>query len=235
MSGCRIQNSDPFDILRVTLRNSKGEKRRRVSFRESLAALGMLNVATPTHVGGHICMLTRQQKEKMVSEFHDALEPAKTALFVDYQGVHTKGMRTLRTKLREHGGVLKVVRKTLFKRALADVGIPDVPPEVLEGQVGIVYGFSDPVGAAKALHSFQKEMQTNVAGEVAFAIRGGLLSGAVLSAKEAQALALLPSRYELLSKLVGSLASPMQGLVSVFSGPQRGLLYVLDAKIKVEN
>lgn len=175
-------------------------------------------------------MLNRQQKEIIVREVAEALQKDKNALFVDYQGVDTQGMLSLRGRLRKHQGTLRVVRKTLLRRALSSIGIDEPSRDVIEGQLAVASGFTDPVSAAKELKAFRKELESKAGKEVAFAIRGGLLDGRYLTAQEAATLAVIPTRQELLAQLAGSLAAPMSGLLSVLSGPARNLLYALKAK-----
>ena len=176
-------------------------------------------------------MITKKQKEEMIRDAAAALRERPSALFVDYRGVDTAGLRKLRMRLREAGGTLRGLRKTLFRRALADAGVAEAPAaELFEGQLGVVSGFTDPVGAAKAIAGFRKELETAKGPDIGFTVRGGLLDGRLLSAAEAERLATIPTRMELFAQLVGSLASPLQGLATVLSGPQRGLAQVLKAR-----
>ena len=176
-------------------------------------------------------MITRAQKEEMVRDMAAILKDTPSALFVDYRGVNTARLRTLRKKLQDTGGTLRVIRKTLFQRALQDAGIAEKPAsDLFEGQLGVVSGFSDPVGAAKALTAFRKELEAAQGSEMAFAVRGGFLDGRFLTAADAKTLAEIPSRPELFAKLAGSFAAPLRGLVTVLSGPHRGLAQVLKAR-----
>lgn len=176
-------------------------------------------------------MLTRKDKEKIVSDLTKAFEAQGAVLMLDYQGVDADGMVNLRQKIREAGGKMKVVKKTLLKRAFAAANLPEPDQDVLSGQTGLVYGFDDPVAAAKAVVSFRRELVEEVGDpeKVTFAVRGGILDGNVLPAADANALATIPSREELLAKAVGSIASPLRGLVGVLQGPQRALVYALHA------
>jgi large subunit ribosomal protein L10 len=176
-------------------------------------------------------MLTRKQKETIVEELTNAFKANDGVLMLDYQGVDASGIVELRKRVRAAGGQMQVVKKTLLKRAFtaADLQVPN--EEVFEGQTGVVYGFEDPVGVAKVLAGFRKELVQTAGDEakVTFAVRGGVLDGNILLAADARALATIPSREELIAKAVGSIASPLRGLVGVLSGPQRSFVYALNA------
>ena len=180
------------------------------------------------------CMLTREDKERIVAELADVFRRSKDLLVVGYQGVDTRGMQKLRAGVRGSGGALRVVRKTLLRRALADAGVKLPEEEVFEGQVAIAYDFKDPVAVAKAFQEFRKGLVADVGegGEVHFAIRGGVLEERALNAEDVSALARIPAKPELLSGLVGSIAAPLRGLLSVLSGTQRKFIRVLQSKVE---
>jgi len=182
-------------------------------------------------------MLTRQQKEEIVSDLTQAFEAQGAVLMLDYQGVDASAMVDLRHRVSEAGGKLRVVKKTLLKRALKAANLPVPDEDVFLGQTGLVYGFDDPVAAAKAIVSFRKEL-VKIAGDpskVTFGVRGGILDGNVLLAVDANALAAIPSRDELLQKAVGSIAAPLRNLVGILTGPQRSFVYALNAIAKAKS
>jgi len=181
-------------------------------------------------------MLTRKQKETIVEELTNAFTARNAVLMLDYKGVDAPGIVELRKRVRAAGGKMQVVKKTLLRRAFEAASLTVPAEEVFEGQTGVVYGFPDPVAAAKALAGFRKELVA-AAGDpskVTFAIRGGILDGEVMLSAGANALATIPSREELLAKAVGSIASPLRGLVGILSGPQRSFVYALNAITKVK-
>jgi large subunit ribosomal protein L10 len=92
----------------------------------------------------------------------------------------------------------------------------------LSGQTGIVFAGSDPVGPAKALKTFSDD--TKLLG-----IKAAYIDGIVVDAKQVDVLAKLPPKPELVAKLVGTLAGPLRGLVTVLSGNQSGLVRALNA------
>ena len=96
--------------------------------------------------------------------------------------------------------------------------------EFLEGPTALAYSTEDAVAPAKILKEFIKETKTE-----ALTVKVGICDGQVIDAAGVEALANLPSREELLAKLVGSMQAPISGLVNVLQGNIRNMVYVLDA------
>ncbi|MBI4134268.1 MAG: 50S ribosomal protein L10 [Candidatus Terrybacteria bacterium] len=174
-------------------------------------------------------MLTREAKTTIVRELAEALRGDPGLFFVDYRSVASQSMRTLRERLRAHGGVLQVVKKTLLRRALADAGLAEPALPVWEGQTAVVYGFSDAAAAAKILRTFRKELEVS-RGETAFSLRGGILGPQLLGPNDLETLALLPARPELLAQFAGVLAAPLSALAFVLASPVSGFVQVLRAR-----
>ncbi|OHA48761.1 MAG: 50S ribosomal protein L10 [Candidatus Terrybacteria bacterium RIFCSPHIGHO2_01_FULL_48_17] len=166
-------------------------------------------------------MLTRAQKEGLVSNLADSFSKNPNIFLVNYTGVDTLGMNALRKVLKPLAQ-FRVVKKTLFARALRASQLSKDPVQS-NAQIAIAFGFSDPVAAAKALSEFAKAHET-------FNILGGIVDREPLEAADIVRLALLPPREVLLGQLVGVLAGPIRNFVSVISGPQRGLVTILSKR-----
>lgn len=164
--------------------------------------------------------LTRQQKENVVQEMEQSVTGAIASVFVSFNGLTLGEVNELRDALYEAGCSMRVVPKRLLRISLQNAKL-DFDPTEYEGQVAVVSG-SDAVAPAKILNKFVK-------GRENIELRAGVLEGGVISLDQVKALATLPSREEMLAKLVGTLAAPMSGLVGVFSGVQRQTVYVLQA------
>jgi large subunit ribosomal protein L10 len=132
-----------------------------------------------------------------------------------------KDMTQLRRDLRAEGVDLQVLKKTLMNRALKEAGI-EMDAKVLEGQVAIAISSRDEVAAAKIIAKLAKVNEN-------LKIVGGILGTKELSTAEVNALAKLPSKEELLSKLVGTLNAPVSGFVNVLAGNMRGFVTALQA------
>lgn len=168
-------------------------------------------------------MLKKADKSKIVEEIVDKLRRQKIAIFSDFHGVAVAKAMGLRRLLKKSGSEYKVAKKTLFDRALEAAGL-GFRTKQLKGEIGVAFGFGDEMEPARALVKFAKENET-------FRILGGILSGRMLSEKEVNTLARLPSRDAILSQLVGALSSPINGLATALNGNIRNLVVVIH-KIK---
>lgn len=164
-------------------------------------------------------MLTRIQKEKVVNDLTEKIKDGKVIIFSDFAGTTVSQMKDLRDELRTSGGSFKVTKKKLIDLALKNAGI-EASVLGLEGQIGIAIGKEDETAATKVLAKFAKTNKN-------FKLLQGVLENKIISAKEVMALASLPSREELLAKLVGSINAPVSGFVNVLAGNLRGLVTVL--------
>lgn len=165
---------------------------------------------------------TREQKEQTVTDLTTAFKSSKLAVLTDYRGLNVPAISELRSNLREVGISYTVAKNTLVKIALAAAEKNVDDTSVFAGPVGIAFG-EDEVEAARIVYEFSK---TNGALEILGAIDE---DGKVLSKEEVMALALLPSREQLLGQVVGTIAAPLSGLVRVLNGNVTGLVYALSA------
>lgn len=176
-------------------------------------------------------MVTQTQKQERVVALKDQLSRAQLAVIADYRGLTVKETTNLRRKIQESGGDYTVAKNTLIRRALSDTeGMPSIDG-ILSGPTALVLGYDDPVGPVKALMDYLKENKKELD------VRGGILEGRQVSADDLKQIATLPSREELVAKLMGSMQSPAQGVVITLSGVARNLVYALEAvrKQKEEN
>ena len=148
--------------------------------------------------------LSLEQKQAMVSEVVAKLAGAQVVLVAEYRGLDVEKVTQLRSKARKSGLYLRVLKNTLARRA-----VQGTPFEKLSDQLSgpLMYGISpDPVAGAKVLSEFAKDNEQ-------FVIKAGAMPNSLLSAKDIKALALLPSREELLAKLMGTMQAPVAKLV----------------------
>lgn len=165
--------------------------------------------------------VTRKDKEQALTELRESLVGAKSIVFADYRGTTVQKIEELRSNFRKENVTTKVAKLTLIRKALEEQGV-DISQFDFKVPVAIAISKEDEVAPAKILNDFTKENK-NVK------ILMGVMDGAVLSAKQVNALALLPSKLELRSQLVGTIAAPLSGFVRVLSGNLRGLVYALNA------
>ena len=162
-------------------------------------------------------------KIAVVNEMKEKLQSAQGAVLVGFTGLSVADVTKLRRKFREGNVEYKVIKNTLTRIAANEVGYEGLS-EFLEGPTALAYSTEDAVAPAKILKEFIKETRTE-----ALTVKVGICDGQVIDAAGVEALANLPSREELLAKLVGSMQAPISGLVNVLQGNIRNMVYVLDA------
>jgi large subunit ribosomal protein L10 len=148
--------------------------------------------------------LNLEQKQAVVAEVAAQLANAQTVIVAEYRGLDVARITQLRAKARKSGVYLRVLKNTLARRA-----VKGTPFESLSDQmVGpLMYGISpDPVAGAKVIADFAKENEL-------FVIKGGAMPNTRMSDKDVKALAMLPSREELIAKLMGTMQAPVAKLV----------------------
>ena len=161
------------------------------------------------------------EKVDKVEELTAALSNAKVIYLADFTGLDVAKVTGLRNKLRDAEVSYQVVKNRLAKRAAAEAGISGLD-EHLVGPTAIALTSEDPIAPAKILQDFADEDDT-------FSIKSGFMDGQILSPNEIEALSKLPSREELLGKVLGSVQSPMYGLAGVLNGLLRNLVGVIGA------
>lgn len=169
--------------------------------------------------------LNLEEKKAIVAEVSAQVANAKAIIIAEYRGIEVGQMTQLRARTRESGVYFRVVKNSLVRRAVAETPYA----ELAKHMVGpLVYGISvDPVAAAKVLHEFSKTNEK-------FVIKIGALGDHVMSIDEIAALASLPSREELLSKLLGTMQAPVAKFVQTLNEVPtrfvRGLAMIRDSK-----
>ncbi|MCD2436177.1 50S ribosomal protein L10 [Acidaminococcus sp. NSJ-142] len=163
----------------------------------------------------------RPEKASKVAELKELLAGSKGVVLVDYCGLSVAEDTELRSKMREAGIKYMVAKNTFVRIAAQEAGIEGLDA-YLEHNTALAFAPEDPVAPAKILNDFSKDHK-------ALELKAGILDGAVIGVDEVKALAELPSREELLAKLVGSMQAPLSGLVNVLQGTIRNAVYVLEA------
>lgn len=169
----------------------------------------------------------RSEKVAVVDEVRERLRTADAVLLTEYRGIDVTGMAALRRALREAGGDYKIYKNTLVRLAAASIDME--LDELLVGPTAIAFvpsdGDGDPVAVAKVLKAFAKENPNLV-------IKGGLLGAERLGPAEMSALADIAPREELLARLAGGLAAPMQQFAGLLQALPRNFAYGLAALIE---
>jgi large subunit ribosomal protein L10 len=148
--------------------------------------------------------LNLNDKKAIVAEVSAEVAKAQTLVVAEYRGIEVGQLTTLRKKARESGVYLRVLKNTLVRRAVAETSFAGLADQMTGP---LIYAFSaDAVAAAKVLQDFAK-------GNDKLVLKAGCFSGKVLDKAGVQALASIPSREELLARLLGVMQAPVSGFV----------------------
>jgi large subunit ribosomal protein L10 len=169
--------------------------------------------------------LNLDEKKAVVAEVSTQVAKAQAIIIAEYRGLGVGNMTKLRAKARESGIYFRVLKNSLARRAINGTPFHGLSDHMIGP---LAYGIgSDPVAAAKVLHEFSK-------GNDKFVIKAGAMPNLVMSSKEIASLAALPSRDELLSKLLGTMQAPVANFVRTLNEVParfvRGLAAVRDQK-----
>ena len=169
--------------------------------------------------------LNLEQKQTVVAEVAKQVAGAQAIVLAENRGMAVAAMTQLRARARASGVYFRVVKNTLVRRAVADTPFASLADKMVGP---LAYGIgADPVAVAKVLNDFAK-------GNDKFVIAGGAMPGQLMSAKEISALASLPSREELIARLLGTMQAPIVKLVRTMNEVPgkfvRTLAAVRDAK-----
>lgn len=148
-------------------------------------------------------------KKPIIDEISENLKDAKSAVVVDYRGLTVEQDTQLRKAMREAGVVYKVYKNTMMNFAFKGTDYEALAP-YLEGPSAVAIAKDDATAPARILGKYAKDIE-------ALEIKGGVVEGIAYDAKGIRAIASIPGREELLSKLLGSLQSPITNLARVLN------------------
>ena len=165
-------------------------------------------------------MKNREQKAEAISGFSEGIGQATNAFLISFKGITVPQVTELRKQVRETGSEYVVVKNTLALIAVKDSPLTALAKH-FTGETAVAFNATDAVALAKVLTKFAKDVPT-----VQF--KGAMLGGQIVPATQIQAIASLPSREELISKLLYLMQHPIRGLAVVLNGTIRNLAVVLD-------
>lgn len=163
--------------------------------------------------------LTKEQKKQIIEDLKEKIDKQKSMVFVAIANLKAKDLIDLRNRLKEKDCLLVVIKKTLLKIASQDKNLP-VNTKELEGEVALIFGFEDEMSAAKISNQFASENEN-------LGILGGIFENEFIDKEKVIVLAEIPSREELLARLVGSIKAPLSNFANILQGNIKGLIYVL--------
>jgi large subunit ribosomal protein L10 len=163
--------------------------------------------------------MNRAEKQDVVKELNETFKGNSSVLLINFTGVNVEDSTNLRRKISEMECGYRVIKNRLALRALEDTSLEELK-EHFEGPTAIAYTGGDPVALARVLKAFIKD-------HPAMSFKAGIVEGQAVSASEMDHLAGLPSRPELLTKLLYLLNAPLTHLATALQSPLRDLASVL--------
>jgi large subunit ribosomal protein L10 len=170
--------------------------------------------------------MNRDQKAAVVEEIAGQIEAAEAIFAVDYRGISVAQVADLRARLRESDTKFRIVKNSLSERAADQAGAESLKP-LLEGPTALALVAGDAALAAKALNDTARALNI-------LEFKGGLMDGAALTADDVRAIARLPARDVLNAQLVGTIASPISGLVRTLNALIAGVAIQLQAIVDLD-
>jgi large subunit ribosomal protein L10 len=164
--------------------------------------------------------ITKEKKRKILEELKEKIERQKIMIFVDFTGVKSKDLFLLRRKLKELGNEMKVAKKTLINLALKEKNLNVIDVRKILGEVSVIFGMKDEISSVKTVYEFSKENKN-------LKILGGILEKSFIGPEKIEELAKLPTKEELLAKLVSDISAPISNFVYLLKSIPQSLVFVL--------
>ncbi len=165
--------------------------------------------------------VTKQKKEEVLQDLLDKFSRSKAVVFADYRGLDVASISEIRAELRKNDSEMKVAKKTLIKLA-AKKDFGDLSDEIMQGPVVATFSYEDALSGVQVLFKFSKKNDK-------LKLLGGIIDGKIVDADVIMKYAKLPSREELLAKLIGSMNAPVSGFVGIGNSLISGIVRVLNA------
>jgi large subunit ribosomal protein L10 len=157
--------------------------------------------------------ITKLQKGQTLKDLEEKFSRAKVVYFAENKGLSVKDATNLRKKLHDEGVDFVVAKKTLMKLAAKNQNLPEITDETIPGPIAAVIGYAeDMILPSKLVKDFGDTVEKKVV------LTGGIMDGKLLSKAEAIELASLPSKQQLLARLVGTMKAPLTGFYMVIKG-----------------
>jgi large subunit ribosomal protein L10 len=169
--------------------------------------------------------MATQKKIDVVEEYAKRFQDAKSIFIADFKGINVAQVTELRRQFRDANVEYRIIKNTLAKRSLANAGIEGLD-EHLVGPSAFAYSDTDATAPIKVIQKFNRQ---NVKSKISLTVKGCLFEGRIFSPEQAEALAMLPSRDELLANLLSTLKAPMSQMVNVLQAGGQKLVGILES------
>ncbi len=169
--------------------------------------------------------MSKEKKTQIIDGLQEFFSECSIGVLTDYRGLSTAEITDLRRALKKSAVEYKVVKNTLARFAAERAG-KDELATLFEGPVAIAFGYGDVTEPAKVLADYIRVSKASLS------IKGGFLSDRVLTSGDVETLAKLPPREILIARVLAGMQSPIVALISCLAAPMRGVIGVLQARIK---
>lgn len=165
--------------------------------------------------------MNKTEKNEVVSSVKEMIESSSAIYLADYSGINVEDISRIRNEFRKEKVRYKVIKNTLFKRALDELGKYDKLADHLAGMTGYVFATENPVAPAKIIKKYFDDKKK-------FSLKACYIEQEYYDGTELERLASLPSKNELIAAILGSIKSPPSGIVGAMTAVTRNLANVID-------
>lgn len=165
--------------------------------------------------------MNRNEKSEIISEIKGLLESSSAVYLTDYHGINVEDISSLRNQFRNEGVRYKVYKNTLVKRALNEMGKYDKIADHLTGMVGFAFTTTNPIAPAKIINKYFGDKDK-------LSLKACYVEGEYFDGSQLKTLATLPTKKELIASIMGSLNSPVSGIVGTIYAVMRDLVSVVE-------
>jgi large subunit ribosomal protein L10 len=165
--------------------------------------------------------MNKTEKTEVISSIKEMIENSSAVYLTDYSGINVEDISKLRGEFRKEKVKYKVIKNTLFKRALDELGKYDKLADHLVGMTGYVFASENPVAPAKIIKKYHDEKQK-------LSLKECYIENQFYEGSNLNMLAVLPSKNDLIAGILGSIKSPASGIVGALNAVVRDLANVVD-------
>ncbi|MDQ1266991.1 MAG: large subunit ribosomal protein [Bacteroidota bacterium] len=170
-------------------------------------------------------MVTKEKKRQIVAELIEKLKNTTGLYVYDFAKMTVADTIAFRKLLKDKGFEARVAKNTLIKRAIDEVGGFDIPAKNMFGQSGLIFSYTDPVAPAKIFRQYIEKRETPV-------LKAAVIEGSFYDGSQLKQLAELPTREEMISSIIGSIAAPISGIVGSVGAVMRDIAYLVEEVAK---
>jgi large subunit ribosomal protein L10 len=171
--------------------------------------------------------MNRSEKDEIIGQVKELVSGASAIFLVDYAKVNVEDINKLRANFRKEGVTYKVIKNTLFKKALASLGKYEKLNDDLVGMIGVAFAKENYIAPAKIIKKYFDEKQK-------FAFKGCYIENEYYDASKLNLIASMPTKEEIIAGIIGSVAAPASGIVGAINAVMRDLVSVVDQISKKE-